>query len=313
MLFARVNQPVPNGAQTSTQWEMWPSNDDTFSAAVPLFKAENKVRTRPHLQIPKKFRAAGGEVNAHALAAAASTPIQEEVTRNSLSYGYIIGKGLQSRAGVKQFLSATGAKVDLPIGAVEIKAAWTDSAVDGAYQFKTGTTTYSLLGLHIMAKIQATPADPFGSEDPSWFWTTFEFQGNEGLDNAQKFLTYHDQLPPPTAQALLGEAGLGSTAFKNYRCNGTQIRFSDAANPLILLGNTKMEDFNFAPDGTSPDKWTSWKVSCHTCHATAAGKVQGGNVAFYPFNIVNIGKIPAGQMAGYTSMDFIWSIPFRAH
>ncbi|SRR5260370_13937848 len=53
MLFARVNQPKPNQGQTFSQWEMWPSNDDTFSPAVHLFKAEAKVRTRPHLEAPK--------------------------------------------------------------------------------------------------------------------------------------------------------------------------------------------------------------------------------------------------------------------
>src|SRR5213078_3316778 len=37
MLFARVNQPTQNQGQTISQWESWPSNDETFSPAVGLF------------------------------------------------------------------------------------------------------------------------------------------------------------------------------------------------------------------------------------------------------------------------------------
>ena len=81
MLFARVNQPTQNQGQTISQWESWPSNDETFSPAVGLFKAESKVRTRPHLQAPKTAKIAGQQNFAHLF----SVPPNgggEEVTRN---------------------------------------------------------------------------------------------------------------------------------------------------------------------------------------------------------------------------------------
>ena len=311
MLFARVNQPKQNQGQTVTQWEMWPSNDDTFSPAVGLFKAESKVRTRPHLQSPKTSKI-GGPSNAPHLFSVPPTGGGEEVTRNLDSYNFITQNGLQTQVGVKKFVSSPTPKVDLPVGAVEIKAVWVAGATEGAYQFTGTTGTYSLLGLHIMAKVKPAPADQFSSEEASWFWTTFEFKGNPGLANAQSLLTYKDALPPTEAMSLLSQAGLSQSAFTNYKCNGTQIRYSDATNKKILLGNTKMENFAFTPNNPAPDKWKTWNVSCHTCHGTASASPKGSPF-FFPFKIeIGGGKIPAGPMTGYQSLDFIWSIPFQA-
>ena len=314
MLFARVNQPVQNQGQTVSQWEMWPSNDDTFSPAVALFKAEAKVRTRPHLQAPKTAKIQGKTKAVHLFSLPPSGG-GEEVTRNMDSYTYITQNGLQTQAGVKKFLASPNPKADLPIGAVEIKASWAPGKTEGAYQFTGTTGTYSLLGIHIMAKVKPAPADPFSSEDPSWFWTTFEFKGNPGLANAQGLLTYKDALPPADAMALLTQAGLGQSPFANYKCNGTQIRFSDAKNKKILLGNTQMEPFNFTPTNAGPAQWKTWNISCHTCHATASANPKTPDF-FFPFSDVQIkgggGPIPAGQMTGYQPLDFIWSIPFYA-
>ena len=315
MLFARVNQPKPNQGQNVSQWEMWPSNDDTFSAAVGLFKAETKVRTRPHLQ-PPKFLKIQGQVKGLHLFSMPANGGGEEVTRNLDSYNYIVQNGLQSFGGVKKFLSVANPKVDFPFGAIEIKASWVPGKTAGAYQFTGTTGTYSLLGLHIMAKMKPAPAQPFSSEDPSWFWTTFEFKGNPGLANAQSLLTYKDALPPNEVVNLLTQAGLNQTAFTNYKCNGTQIRFSDAAHKKILLGNTQMEVFAFTPTNVGPAKWKTWNVSCHTCHGTASANPKDSSL-FLPFSNVQVddggGTIPAGEVTGYQSLDFIWSFQEHAH
>jgi hypothetical protein len=167
-----------------------------------------------------------------------------------------------------------------------------------------------------MAKVQPDPASPFSSEDPSWFWTTFEFQGNPGLAHAQTFLTYKDALAPAEAMSLLTQAGLDKTAFANYKCNGTQIRFSDPAHKKIILGNTQMENFNFTPtSATNPANWKTWDISCHTCHATASASLKNNVLSFYPFGDQvewGGGPIPAGKMNGYQPLDFIWSIDFYA-
>ena len=311
MLFARANQRVPFNGTTLSQWEVWPSNDDTFSPAVKAFVVQNKVRTRPHLQAPKDLR-----FNAHLkLLALPPAGGGEEVTRNGLSYGYIREKGLYTIGGIKAFFGSPSAQVNFPNGAVEVKASWASGPVDGAYQVTDTTMTppavYSLLGLHIMAKIAPTPADPFTSENPSWFWTTFEFKGNPGWSHAQTLITYRDALPPGQAQSLLGQAGLGSTAFANYLCNGTQIRFSDDKNPAIVLGNTQMEAGFAIPPGPPITAWTKWNSSCHSCHATSSGTSAGG---MYPFQNDPIGKLVGinPPLTGYRSFDFVWSIDFYA-
>lgn len=322
MLFARVNQQVSLQGKTLSQWEVWPSNRDTFiKEPLKAFLPQNKSRTALHLQDPKDTRLA------HHLKAKDGPPRRggEEVTRNSSSYSYIIGKQLNTKKGIADYFSSPTAKVDFPIGAVEIKASWSVDAAQGdnagAYKFVDSTVkppiTYSLLGLHIMTKVAPTPADPFASETPSWFWTTFEFMNNPGLAHAQSLITYPDALPQTQAMQLLAQAGLGATAFLNYRCNGTQIRFSDEKNPTIVLGNTQMEN-NFAlPPGSPVTAWTKWNSSCHSCHGTASWST-GGDYAFpqqspigtiKPMNPVNA---PDPSPYGYRSFDFVWSIPFHA-
>ncbi|MFZ7089444.1 hypothetical protein [Primorskyibacter sp. 2E233] len=40
------------------------------------------------------------------------------------------------------------------------------------------------------AKMRALPRDPFDSDEPSWFWTTFEFTNNPGVQHIRKaFMT----------------------------------------------------------------------------------------------------------------------------
>ncbi|MDF0599862.1 hypothetical protein P1J78_03860 [Psychromarinibacter sp. C21-152] len=311
MLFARVNQPVPYADKTASTWELWPSNDDTFDPNAPAFRTEDKVRAIPDLDVTKAEQAADPFDTFPEKAG-------EERTRNMLSYDYIRDNGLITKDGIAAYLSA-GNSVDVPIGSVEIKADWGAGATDGAYQWTDGSSgqTFSLLGLHIMAKMAPTPEDPFTSEEPSWFWTTFEFQGNEGLDNAIGFVTYPDALSAAEIDALLQQAGLGGSVWGNYRSVGTQIRFSDADNPHIVLGNTKMEDFAglpLQPGKLSPlpaSDWTGWNSSCHSCHATAA--FQPEDKEFFGFQAqIGTGKLVPHMLDGYASMDFIWSIPFNA-
>lgn len=312
MLFARVNKQKKLKGKLFSSWELWPSNDDTFSPAVPKFKSLNKIRTRPHLQVPKLFR---GIKSNKSLGHLSLPPSKggEEVTRNLLSYGYIMRNGLNSRAGVWKRLSKS-TKVDFPIGTVEIKADWSATAINGAYQITDPTTriTYSLLGLHIMAKMKPTPADPFRSESPSWFWTTFEFKGNKGLANAQSLITYKDVLSRSKILALLSKSGLGKTNFVNYSSNGTQIRFSDKKYSNIILGNTTMEDFAGLPNPGEPGKWTKWESSCHTCHAITSGNPRTSQFYPFPSSPYPTGKVTYKNIDSYIPLDFVWSIYFHA-
>lgn len=317
MLFARVNQPKSFSGGTATTWELWPSNEDTFSPAVSAFVATNKIRSRPHLQPSKAHLLVARTQALQSLA----VPVGggEEVTRNPISYGYIVANKLTTAASAWKRLS-TGPNLNFPNGAVEIKADWQNGSLPGAYtNTDSDGNVYSLVGLHIMMKFAPTPADPFGSNAPSWFWTTFEFKGNPGLANAQSFLTYHDALSRDQSLALLNQAGLGQGAFANYVCNGTQIQYTDTKNPAIRLGNTTMENFAFTPaNATSPAQWKSWNVSCHTCHGSGSAKGIGnnggpGNLTVNPYFFNNIaaviGPLPKNIAdGGYKSFDFVWSL-----
>jgi hypothetical protein len=306
MLFLRVNQQKQSNGKVWSEWELWPSNDDTFNPIVEEFAPENKVRTRPDLQAPKLFRAL-----LHAQLSVPPDSGGEEVTRNSLSYRYILDRGLNTKAGVWKVLSSENPIVDFPIGTIEIKADWSAMAVPGTYQITDSTNqiTYSLLGLHIMAKMAPVPKEPFFSEQSSWFWTTFEFNGNPGLANAQSLVTYRDALATTQRDDLLSQAGLSDTPFVNYRCNGTQIRYSDQQHPEIILGNTTMEDFAGVPKDSPPAGWSSWNSSCHTCHGTTSGNPE--TKEFYPFT-VPVGKITDSNITTFTPLDFVWSIAFHA-
>jgi hypothetical protein len=311
MLFARVNQPKALNGKTFSQWELWPSNEDTFSPAVQTFLAANKIRTRPHLQAPKflklpEFRNQLFSVNALPKGEG------EEVTRNPLSYDYMADpkRTLTTQAGVWSAFTSPNKIIDLPVGGIEIKAYWKPQALPGAYQITDGPVTYSLTGLHIMAKIDKTPADPFNSSDPSWFWTTFEFTGNLNRSNALKFVTYQDTLPSQDSAKLLSEASL-SQAFQKYGCNGTQIRFLDEKKKPVVLGNTQMEWAFATPQVKDPVKWKSWTSSCHTCHGESSGSVAGQFlVDFFQFKpeVGGITGVPPKNLP----IDFVWSIPFHA-
>ncbi len=312
MLFARVNQQIGNPAGgTVSEWQAWASDPDTFQE-TPSFEFNMVPRDDPHFVTSKK-------VLAGAVDSEDQSDGGEEVTRNKASYDYITGKGLNTKAGVAAYFKTDDAFIDAPIGAIEIKARWAAADqpdTEGAYTFKGTSGTYALVGLHIMAKMRPTPRHTFRSEDPSWFWTTFEFNGNVGLNNVRSLITHSDQLSPSQAIGILAEGGLTGLPFERYSHNGTQIRFSDGKT-AIILGHSKMEDFagvniNLKAPAGEPSQWTMFNSSCHACHATAAYNPATDSFTQMP---LVAGKLPDAQMealAGFKPLDFLWPIPFQA-
>jgi hypothetical protein len=305
MLFARVNQPTTFSGSTFSQWELWPSDADTFAPNVALFAPQNKIRTRPHLQqsrltpllrTPRNFK--------NFMSPLPPTNGGEEVTRNQLAYSYIMDNGLNTQAGIAKFLGGPGAKIDFPIGAVEIKAFWARGAVTDAYQ----VGGFSLTGIHIMMKIAPRPNNPYTDNTPSWFWTTFEFKNNKGWAAAQKLITYPDTLPAGQGPKLLADASVPAV-FANYLSNGEQIQFSDSKNKKIVLGNTQIEWFLATPQNHDPTTWKSWSSSCHSCHAQASGQPSGTGVNFFQFT-GPVGPLTGADLpgAGYQSFDFVWAL-----
>ena len=229
----------------------------------------------------------------------------QEVTRNSVSYDYIIDNHLNSQKGISTYLGKQGSKIEFPVGAIETKAVWVTGSVAGAYQ----EGGFSLTALHLMVKVQPTPGNPFTDNSPSWFWTTFELKSNKGLAAAQKFITYHDVLPSGEAEMLMKQAGLGNTPFSNYVSNGQQIQFFDPKNKTIILGNTQLEAGFATPPNPDPTTWQSWSSSCHSCHAQASGKINGNGMRPFGFT-APVGPLTGNALpsAGYQSYDFVWAL-----
>lgn len=326
MFFARVNQLIadPDGGFSGTGqvpvWMSWPTDPDTFDSDTAFAFAETP-RDDMAPVVEKK------DIEAGQVTTADPDGANEEVTRNEVSYAYLVDSGLTTKDGVAAYFDGNTA-VDMPVGSVELKASWlqvTDGspAPDGALTYTFDSGEYWWRGLHIMVKMQslADPSEIFYSEEPSWFWTTVEFNDNPGVQHVRSALT--TQRAPLSAAEIteiLNEAGLEGFGLEAYAPNGTQIRFTEAGDVPVILGHTDMEDFAGGPNTAQPSYWTHFEASCHACHATAAYNPE--TKAFFPFSVPT-GALDPGYNAqdadknvqylgqGYLPLDFMWPIAFQ--
>ena len=330
MVFARVNQLItdPDGAGMSGSgqvplWMAWPTDPDTFGSTIRFdFSSPPRNEMRPSAE--------KGDILAGRVSTDDPDGANEEVNRNKVAYDYLIESGLTTKRDVAAFF-ARNDYVDMPVGSVELKASWLQvtegsPAPSGALTFRFDSGEYWWRGLHIMIKMRSLddPGTVFYSEEPSWFWSTFEFNGNPGIAHVrQRFSTESAPLDESEIAALLERTGLAGFGLENYAPNGTQIRFTrdgDGEVPVIL-GHTNMEDFAGGPNTAQPRYWTQFEASCHSCHASAAYNPQTGS--FFPFSVPTGALDPGYNMTdgqgvvhhlgqGYKPLDFMWPIAFRA-
>ena len=310
MAFARANRMTPHGEKKVPLWDTWPSDPDTFNAgAGRLDVRELPVKEKPATVVPKGHRIKEADRSPRGKV--------EIVHRNADSFNYIVHKAkVNTPAGLKTFVKS-GDLMNFPIGSVEVKGGLTTDNEGGVYddavKIEYGGKPYYLTSLHIMVKVAPTPKDPYKSEDPSWFWATFEYLGNAGFEHVRENLTTYPgtHLDQDEINKILGQAGLGGSNFENYGLMGTQIRFTtQPGEEPIILGNTILEDFAGTPREFKyqPQKWTGFRSSCHTCHGTAAAKINDkGDLVFFPMPIV-VGK--EIDMTGWTPLDFNWAVSF---
>ena len=335
MFFARVNQLVAapphkdgsKGGMSGTGkvpvWMAWPTDPDTFGTTRPFeFNATPRSEMRPSTE--KK------DIESGQIATADPDSANEEVTRNKVSYDYLIQNGLTTKLDVAAYFKEHD-YVDMPVGSVELKASWlqvTDGspAPEGALTFEFDSGEYWWRGLHIMVKMQSLkdPGDAFYTEEPSWFWTTFEFNDNPGVAHVREALiTERAPLAGDEIAAILERAGLAGFGFRAYAPNGTQIRFTvdGTGETPVILGHTDMEDFAGSPNTAQPRYWNRFEASCHGCHATAAYNPK--TEAFFPFSVPTGALDPGYNMTdkggtvrylgqGYKPLDFMWPIAFQA-
>ncbi|AKH99506.1 hypothetical protein IMCC20628_00785 [Hoeflea sp. IMCC20628] len=336
MFFTRVNQLIADPAKGGMSgkdrvpvWMAWPTDPDTFGSTRPFF--ENYSGNAPVPRTVMKPSTEKKDLQSGSVATADPDGANEEVTRNRISYDYLTRSGLTTKLDVAAFF-ADNDYVDMPVGSVELKASWLQvtegsPAPDGALTFKFDSGEYWWRGLHIMVKMQSleNPGDVFYSEEPSWFWTTFEFNDNPGVAHVRdKLITQRAPLPAAEIAAVLAAGGLENFGFENYAPNGTQIRFTvdGSGDTPVILGHTDMEDFAGSPNTAQPQYWNRFEASCHSCHATAAYNPE--TKAFFPFSVPTGALHPgynksdkAGTVQylgqGYKSLDFMWPIAFQSH
>ncbi|MEJ2310541.1 MAG: hypothetical protein P8Z78_14715 [Gammaproteobacteria bacterium] len=327
MFFTRVNQLIEDAHGVSDsgrvpQWMAWATDNDTFGTTPDYqYKRENRDDLVP---VTEKKLLAGG------ISMDEPDGANEETTRNAVAYDYITRTAkLNTKQGVLDYIKA-GNRVDMPVGSVEMKASWLrvppGGAPDGALTFKFKSGTYWWRGLHIMVKMKPLPKDEnlFYTKEPSWFWTTFEFNDNPGVGHVrEKLITQRAPLSREAIESFLEEGGIAGFGFEAYAPNGTQISYTvdGEGNEPVILGHTDMEDFAGSPNTAQPRYWTSFNASCHTCHATAA--INPETETYFPFSV------PAGALTpqyygaekdgtnlylgdGFVPLDFMWPISFHA-
>lgn len=339
MFFARVNQLIDDpkdpddpdkktgmsGSGKVPVWMAWPTDPDTFKSTQP-FNFDGPPRDAMLPSAEKK------DLEAGRIATADPDGANEEVTRNKTSYDYLIQSGLTTKRDVAAFFGEKGNTfVNMPVGSIELKASWLQvtegsPAPEGALTFEFESGEYWWRGLHIMVKMKSldNAEDYFYSEEPSWFWTTFEFNDNPGAMHVRETLiTQRATLERSDIGAILDAAGLAGFGFENLGPNGTQIRFTENGEGTVpvILGHTDMEDFAGSPNTAQPLYWTRFEASCHSCHASAA--YNPATQAFFPFsvptgaldpgyNVTDSQQIVRYLGQGYQPLDFMWPIAFQA-
>ncbi len=326
--FVRANQLITDqhgvsGSGRVPQWMAWATDADTFQKN-PTFKFTQKNRDDLVTVTQKKLLAGGVSSNEPDSA-------NEESVRNVVSYDYITKTAkLNTKQGVLNYINS-GNRVDMPVGSFEVKASWLKvppaGAPAGALTFKFDSGTYWWRGMHIMVKMKPLPQGEnlFYTEEPSWFWSTFEFDDNPGVEHVrEKFISQRAPLSPQEKTALLSDGGIAGFGFEAYSPNGTQIRYTvDGKGKVpVILGHTDMEDFAGAPNTAQPSYWTSFNASCHTCHATAS--INPKTQTYFPFTVPTGALTPqyygnATQNSpnlylgdGFVPLDFMWPISFHA-
>jgi hypothetical protein len=228
--------------------------------------------------------------------------ICEEARLNPDTAQYVKSNNLITLAGQQQFVKA-GKTFQFTTPSIEIKADWIQLAScanppKGVHVENENGKCYALGGIHLISKLL-----------DKWLWATFEPQNTTTNPRRCQVLGCTDPwgaTPAKTSGAnttltpalanLMKQANL-TPEWLNYRLDGVQVDFVNAAGAPTRLGNSIIEGENA---GTP----TQMKVSsCITCHDLSTVNAQGQQLN-PSFIIGPPAKIPPG----YARRDFVWSL-----
>lgn len=228
--------------------------------------------------------------------------ICEEARLNPDAVKYVQSNNLNTLAGQKKFVQA-GSTFQFTPPSIEIKADWIQltscaNPPAGVHVEQQAGKCYALGGIHLISKLI-----------DKWVWATFEPQNSVTNPRRCQVLGCIDAwgaTPAKTSgpstkltaalSALMKQAAL-APEWLNYRLDGVQIDFVDAAGKPTRLGNSIIEGENA---GTPKQMAVS---SCITCHDLSTINAQGQST--HPNFIIGP---PSNIPAGYVRRDFVWSL-----
>jgi hypothetical protein len=295
---------------TQVTWETWVEQSTLFpaSGAAAAVATPKRFHESPLARARRTRRpgAAAAVTPSECGVATSGRTICEEVRIDPASQAYVKSAGLTTRAGQAK-LAASGGPFVFPAPSVEIKADWIQlkscsNPPQGVRVENVGGTCYALAGMHLSSKLL-----------DKWLWATFEAQNLTTNPQRCVVLGCNDpwgsnpatskggasgmtKLTPALAQ-LMAQAKL-SPEWLNYRLDGVQTTYVDAAGKPTILGNSIIEGENAGVPLTSS--------SCITCHSVSSIKADGTD------GVTLLSSDPVGNPAplpaGFVSRDFAWSL-----
>lgn len=334
-LFVDFVRPVDPAKASPVVFETWASDKDTFSAA-PHWPAPDEPKklqrsvllaaTTPDGDQPVDVPLAppgNAAVGGFPTSGDPTPGVAEEVRRNRPMFDYIVGNGLNTRAGLAAAF-ARSFKVTMPDSSIAIKGDWVPvqtllrwvpqiGSPDRLRKlYYTGTAEgveLALVALHVSSR-----------QNPNWVWGTFEHELNPGrCDDIGSCDTFGAAVPlirpdkeaintqygparaTPALKALMAEAGL-SPVWEHYCLKATQVDYTTEDGTPYVLGNSVIE--RVVGNGTVAAS------SCITCHSYASfgasGKTTSAATAMLPYNPTGR-PIPA-VLEGSLQYDFMWGV-----
>ncbi len=315
-LFVASTCPVNANQYPYVVWENWIEQGQLYGAGAaqalaaggrprfhmsPLAKfMREKAKGVPH---PEAVLPTGANEDCNSQTWSGRT-ICEEARLNPSAQDYVTSNSLTTLDGQVAFITA-GKAFDFTPPSVELKADWIQYPLAtctnppaGVHVETVAGSCYALGGIHLISKLI-----------DKWIWATFEPQNS--LTNPQRCVVLGCNDPwgsvparssgKPTKQSqvlaqLMKDANLAAE-WRNYRLDGVQVDFVDAAGKATVLGNSVIEGDNAG----NPTLMKS--SSCITCHDLST--INKSKQELSPDFIIGP---PKSIPAGYVRRDFVWSL-----
>ncbi|WP_146256116.1 hypothetical protein [Aestuariivirga litoralis] len=309
-------------------FETWATDEDIYQAnpVWPTAGAERPIRASRR---QTNFHLAGSDLppcgtpeNPWVANFPLTGCLAEVVYRDRLQFDYIVGNGLNTKAGAAAFY-ASPRVVNFPGASLALKADWVpltdllqwvpelgslENARRAYYTVVSEGVEYGLVAMHIST-----------AANPAWVWGTFEHRNNPGRcdatgcydsfgarrpvvlpDEKQSNTQYGACTKTPELKRLMQAAGL-SGVWENYCLKSTQVSFTNAAGKPTVLTNSVTERLSVNGELIG---------SCISCHAYAAFGADGAptSAALTMLAYNPVGKPIASPFADAKPNDFMWGI-----